>query len=320
MTNNPKISVIIPFFNAEAFIKKAINSVVNQKSVGEILLINDNSKDSSIEIINGLREKYPLIKLISHKYPYNVGAGKARNIGIKEARFDLLAFLDVDDYYYPNRFENALEILLNNPDADGVYEAVENVFENKNAKLRFNDGRPFEENNLYTLKKVVGPKELFKTLMIGNAGFFHFNGVLIKKELFEKVGYLDESLELTQDTDVFFKMAMIGSLYPGNLTNAVAARLVHDSNRIFQNQSKLKYFRIKKYFGLEQFARKRKLDKQRLWITKEKNVKIFADEMLHWNIYRMYRLKFTIIFVLYPIIVPIFLSINRKKYNSLKND
>jgi len=243
-----------------------------------------------------------------------VGAGESRNIGIFNASNEWISFLDVDDYYYDNRFIKAVNILKNTPDAEGIYEAVENVFENHNAQKIYTDSRPNKDNYLYTLEEIVPPHELFKVLMAGNKGFFHLNGVLIKKMAFEKVGYFDKDLELSQDTDVLFKIAMISKLYPGSIDKPVAARLVHDGNRMFSNEDKLNFFRVKSYFNFSSFAQHKNLDKSVLKIIEEKNIKLCASKILGWNIYRFYRVKYFYLKSFYPWIMKKFFIINNKKY------
>jgi len=318
-----KISVIIPVYNGEKYIEKALLSVVDQNYVDEIILIDDKSTDKSRSIAEALKVKYPdKIVLLNHYFPNNVGAGKSRNIGIKAAKNEWLAFLDVDDYYLPNRFSNSVALINEFKDADGIYEAVENVFENDAAYQRFCATRPTryqteqlkKKLTLFTLDEKVSPDDLFKYLMDGNGGFFHFNGVLIRKSLFEKAGYLNEDLELTQDTDVFFKMAMIGNLYSGDLDNAVAARLVHDNNRVYANDEKLKFFRLKKYHGFIDWAKNHKLSADVHKIILEKNIKLCAAEVLEINIYSLYRIKHFFIRMFYPLIMSRFFKREGKKY------
>lgn len=89
-----KVSLIIPIYNSSKYLKKCINSLVNQtlKDI-EIILINDGSKDDSDKIIKEYKDKR--IKYIRKQ---NEGIGKTRNLGIKEAAGEYIAFVDSDDY------------------------------------------------------------------------------------------------------------------------------------------------------------------------------------------------------------------------------
>ncbi|EKQ55552.1 MAG: glycosyl transferase [Clostridium sp. Maddingley MBC34-26] len=91
------VSIITPVYNVERCIEKTINSIINQSSKDfELLLIDDGSKDKSIEIARGLLEKSDVnYKIITQE---NSGVSAARNAGIKQANGEYIAFLDSDDY------------------------------------------------------------------------------------------------------------------------------------------------------------------------------------------------------------------------------
>ena len=118
------ISVIIPVYNAEKYIEKAIESCVQFPEVKEIVVVDDGYKDKAKEVVRGLMEKYPVIKLYEHPNNENRGAGPSRNLGIEKATQEFIAFLDADDFFLPNRFTKDKEVLAENPDADGCYNAI----------------------------------------------------------------------------------------------------------------------------------------------------------------------------------------------------
>ena len=103
-----KVSIIVPVYNAEKFLPRCLDSLVNQTLDDyEVILINDGSKDSSAEIIESYREKYPeIIKAVTVE---NGGQGRARNIGIKMAKGKYLGFADSDDWVSPNMFKRLYE-------------------------------------------------------------------------------------------------------------------------------------------------------------------------------------------------------------------
>lgn len=96
----PKISIIVPVYNTEKYLCECLKSIVNQtlKDI-EIIVINDNSPDNSIEIITDFVKKDNRIVLIDKEK--NEGVGKARNDGIKAAKGQFICFMDSDDMY-PN--------------------------------------------------------------------------------------------------------------------------------------------------------------------------------------------------------------------------
>ncbi|WP_436686501.1 glycosyltransferase family 2 protein [Lactiplantibacillus plantarum] len=96
------ISVIIPVYNRENTILKAVSSVLNQTySNLEIIVVNDNSNDRTLEIVQGIKDTRLNIITLSK----NVGANYARNIGIEKATGDFIAFQDSDDIWETNKLE-----------------------------------------------------------------------------------------------------------------------------------------------------------------------------------------------------------------------
>ena len=93
----PKVSVIIPVYNTEKYLKKCLDSVCNQTlSDIEIICIDDCSTDNSLNILKEYTLKDNRIKLIEFKE--NKGAAVARNTGIDEAKGEYIGFIDSDDY------------------------------------------------------------------------------------------------------------------------------------------------------------------------------------------------------------------------------
>lgn len=99
----PKISVIMPVYNVENYLEQCLESVVNQTlSDIEIILVDDGSTDSSLNICKEYAQKDNRIKILGQK---NQGAGAARNKGLETAAGDYLSILDSDDYFEPDMLE-----------------------------------------------------------------------------------------------------------------------------------------------------------------------------------------------------------------------
>ena len=97
--DTPKISLIIPVFNTEKFLKKALESVEKQTfKYFETIIVNDGSTDKSAEIIENFAKKNKNVTVINQS---NQGLSAARNTGIKNARGEYIAFLDSDDFLMP---------------------------------------------------------------------------------------------------------------------------------------------------------------------------------------------------------------------------
>ena len=105
-----KVSVVIPTFNSSNTVKRTIESVLNQTHENfEILITDDNSTDNTILIIKKYLKKHDNIKLFCLNV--NQGAGYARNFSINKASGDYIAFLDSDDYWYPNKLEVQIQFM-----------------------------------------------------------------------------------------------------------------------------------------------------------------------------------------------------------------
>ncbi|MGN0006154.1 MAG: glycosyltransferase family 2 protein [Candidatus Gastranaerophilaceae bacterium] len=123
----PKISIIVPVYNAEKYLSKCIKSLINQtlKDI-EIILADDGSKDKSLEICNQFAQKDKRIKVFSQK---NSGPSVARNNALKIATGEFIGFVDSDDYIKKDTYEKALNKM--SKDVDLVIWAVNVVSDDK---------------------------------------------------------------------------------------------------------------------------------------------------------------------------------------------
>lgn len=104
---NPRISFVIPAYNAQAWVGDTIQSCLEQtvKQI-EIVVVNDGSKDNTQEILDGMAQKDSRIRVIQLKE--NVGRSEARNIGNRESKSDIICVLDSDDKATRNRAKDTL--------------------------------------------------------------------------------------------------------------------------------------------------------------------------------------------------------------------
>lgn len=110
---SPSVSIIIPAFNAQEFIGRAIASALAQQRVTiEVLVIDDSSYDNTASLVQDICKQDSRVRLL--KTTGNSGPGAARNIGIECASHDWVAFLDVDDWMAPDRLHTLLETAHNN--------------------------------------------------------------------------------------------------------------------------------------------------------------------------------------------------------------
>lgn len=238
-----QVSVIVPVYNAERYVRRAVESAVHLSEVGEIILVDDAGPDNSFAVCQVLEQQFSKVKLIHHQDKKNHGAGASRNLGILYAQCEYISFLDADDFYLPNRFKKDCEILLSDPSIDGVYSAIGIHYESEGARRQFLDaGYHYQE--FLTLTGFVPPEELIEVLFHSHMtvkGEFHTNAVTVRKKLFEKTGLFNEKLRLRQDIHLWRKMAAVGRLAAGVIDAPVAIRGVHGQNRMIRQDEQLKY-------------------------------------------------------------------------------
>lgn len=197
---NKKVSIIIPVYNGEKYIKEAIESALNQTYTNiEIIVVNDGSKDNTDEICKSYGNKIKYIK------KENGGVATALNTGIKEAKGQYVAWLSHDDLYKENRIEKGMEVLSKLKDKNTI------IF--SNFELIDSNGKKFSKTNF--LNDISREKlcQGFYPVVCASV-----NGctTLINKNCFKKVGLFDETLRTSQDYDMWLKLFKI---YPSYCLN-----------------------------------------------------------------------------------------------------
>ncbi len=180
------ISVVIPTYNREKTIKKAVDSVLSQtyKDI-ELIVVDDCSNDKTGEIISKIND----VRLRYIRLEKNSGANYARNIGIFEANGEYVAFQDSDDVWRKEKLERELEYLVEN-DCDVVFcSMLQHHNDRKDIRFpRINDSD----------KKNLARRVLFGNIMSTQT-------ILAKKELIKKEKF-DNSLERFQDWDLAIRL------------------------------------------------------------------------------------------------------------------
>lgn len=142
-------------FNSEDFISETIESVINQSYTNwELLLIDDASHDSSVQIAEDFISRHSNIRLLKNKV--NSGAAMSRNKGIAEAKGDFIAFLDADDLWLPEKLEKQLDF-MNFANCDVCFSSYDQIDEAGNPLDRRINALP-----------VLTYKKLLKSNYIGN--------------------------------------------------------------------------------------------------------------------------------------------------------
>lgn len=187
---NDLVSVIIPAFNAELFIKETILSVLNQSySNLECIVIDDGSPDRLGEVAKELLVGDPRLRYIKQE---NAGVSKARNYGYSISRGDFIAFLDADDVWLPDRLAKMIEKF--NEDKYGlVHTDMEFIDELSSLIGKRNSGKEgFVLDDLLLWNECVIPAP---------------SSILLKREVLKTVGAFDTDLSTAADQEFFFRVA-----------------------------------------------------------------------------------------------------------------
>lgn len=187
---NPKVSIVIPVYNGEDYMKEAIDSALTQTYDNcEIIVVNDGSTDHTDMIA----------KSYGHKIRYfskdNGGVSSALNVGIENMEGEYFAWLSHDDIYYPNKIQKQLQVLQNVGDMKApLYGSADALL------MPERQVRPPYPDYRFSLKE--RQKGIFPVLF----GLINGCTVLIHKSHFERVGRFDEKLLTAQDVDMWFRI------------------------------------------------------------------------------------------------------------------
>lgn len=244
-----KFSVIIPTYNRIDYLEKAIESILNQTYKNyEIIIVNDYPADKNN--IDNLISKFNNIAIIHNTF--TGGGNMARNLGILNSEGDLIAFLDDDDVWVPEKLALHLEAHLQHPEAGLVFSDCIYIYDD-----------PFIKNHSTSYRL---PESIVKSM--GEAKFCPATTsmVTIRRECIKKCGIFDETLSSFQDWDYWFRIAHhFKFIY-------IPKILVHFTQHLGERTSQNEDKRLK---GLNQICKK--------W-NKEINVRVLSKSLIK-NIY-----------------------------------
>lgn len=186
--DSPLVSVVMPVYNVEEYIKEAIDSIVSQTySKFELIIINDGSTDRTVDIIKEIVDKR--IVLIDHSN--NKGNYIRRNEGCKLANGKYICVMDGDDVAIPNRIEKQVRIMENDP----LLLAHGTAFILSNGNVCY---KPYNYN-------------LIKIMLLSNNTFLH-SSLIVRKDILDSVGYYNEDYIYASDYDLVCKLAIKGKI------------------------------------------------------------------------------------------------------------
>lgn len=194
LTNNPEITVLMPVYNDERFIRFSIESILNQTFKNlEFIIINDASNDNTPEILEEYRD--PRIKVINNEI--NLRVPKSLNKGLSLAKGKYIARIDSDDISVRDRLEKQYLFLENNKEFGLVGSYTEVIDE---------DGRNIEFWHEY-----LEPEYIFYTLSFWNC--LVTSTVMFEKEIAVNLGGFNPDFDRTEDYELWYKISRIKKIY-----------------------------------------------------------------------------------------------------------
>jgi len=196
----PLVSVITPAYNAAKYLSQTIQSALGQtyKNI-EIVVVDDGSTDGTedLKVLQDRRVRYLKIK-------HSGGPATPRNVGIKKSRGDLIAFLDSDDVWRPEKLEKQISFMQK-----GGFDFV-----SSDAGVIDKNGKKTKDSYLAHLGNLnnLGP-QVFPRLYESN--FVITSSALVRREVFDKVGFFDQSPRMVgvEDYDLWLRISAVGAKF-----------------------------------------------------------------------------------------------------------
>ena len=182
------ISVVIPTYNREKLLKRALQSVTRQRlACDEIIVVDDGSTDNTEKLVKAFADSSSIA--VSYLYQQNKGPAAARNLGIRAAQYDILAFLDSDDHWHKNKLKMQYAALIGNPDIMISHTREKWLRRGKhlNQKMKHQPGN----GNIF--------EDCLQLCAVG------MSTVMLRKDLFKNVGFFNENLRCCEDYDLWIR-------------------------------------------------------------------------------------------------------------------
>ena len=214
----PLVSCVVPVFNGERYLQETLESALGQTHAPlELIVSDDGSTDGTRAIVDSFGER------VRYLHQPNSGHGAARNLGLSVARGELVAFLDADDLWHPEKIARQVACLRERPNVDACVTFVRNF------------SSP-AENWLADDPQLTEPVPGYRSVAL-----------LARRVLFERVGGFNPALRHGNDTDWFLRAADQGATIE-LLSDVLVYRRLHDANRsrLLAAASRREYLRIVK--------------------------------------------------------------------------
>ena len=325
MKNNYLVSIIVPVYNTEKYLKKCLDSIINQTySNIEIILIDDGSTDNSPKICDEYKSRNNNIKVI---HQTNSGVSTARNVGLDAAIGEYVGFIDSDDYIDNNMVEKIMkEIIYDNLDIAicNLYIENENNIEMK--ELNYTDcfiernRYPFE---MYTNTSIEGfaCNKIYKRSIIEKYGIRFKEGcVVLEDDLFNyQIFHHNKKLKIKYINDKFYHYVQLNTGARNSSFNLkklsyldvrnVEIDILSDEN-ISADHLKADYINV--YLRMKHLAQKNRTYSAKIFNNYKRKCDEYKKSIVLKNLTSKQKIKYSIINYL-PFIYYLKLLINREK-------
>ena len=201
MPENSLVSIVIPLFNKEQFIKQTLQTVINQNYENwECVIVDDGSTDESLNIVKSFVNKTKFSYKFKIIESTNFGQARTRNIGIKSSIGEYIALLDSDDLWSPNKLKSQVDHLNNHPNNIGVLCPY----------FIFHDSHPRKKLRFvshFNFNRAVSRWASFVGFGLGLE-----SNLLIRRNTLETVGFFDEELSTSSGLDLALRIRNQGKL------------------------------------------------------------------------------------------------------------
>jgi glycosyltransferase involved in cell wall biosynthesis len=230
---NVKISVVMPIYNADDYLKPAIDGVLGQTLKGiELICVDDGSTDKSLSIIKEYQQADERVRILTES---NAGPSIARNKGLARARGKYVIFLDADDFYE----STLLEKLYDMAEEKSLDIAVCKFDIYNNRKAKFEDNIRSDHGEIFNENDVVSKNDYPDVILSSTTGYI-WNKLFRREFLTEKELVFDPDLRVFEDTHF-----VVTALSLADKVGKCHEKLIH--HRVYTNQPRNKLF--KKYYG-----------------------------------------------------------------------
>lgn len=221
----PSLEVVIPAFNAERFLARAVASVfaTGYPGIG-VVIVDDGSSDGTRQVAERLCNEWQgRCHVLRHPDGGNHGVSSSRNLGILATNSDWIALLDADDFYLPNRFDAFKREISDGNRFEALYEICE---------IRGDEAgqppSPGSHQDRFGIETALTGEALLSELLRGRC--WATSAITIRRDLLLRTGLFDAGKAIAEDCDLWFRMAAVGRIVAGELERPVSVYWRHADN------------------------------------------------------------------------------------------